>query len=840
MRNKNLLALIILLSTLKVSASDSNVDFNKDWKFVLKDSAHYSYTSYVPGDEWKKVNLPHDWSVGLPYDSISGEGCVAFLQGGIGWYSKSFPTTISANQKCYIVFDGVYNNSEYWINGKKLGYHPSGYAPFYFDVTDYLNPNEDNRMTVRVDHSHYADSRWYTGSGIYRDVKMIVTDRLHIPVWGTFVTTPVVTDKYAKVNNQITVRNSYSEPRTAVVEIVYKDNKGNIAAFEVFSIKLNAGEEKIIDIVSEIKQPDLWSVEIPVLYTAETRIKNGDEVISENTVRFGIRTFHFDADKGFFLNGKNMKIKGVCLHHDAGIVGTAMIRDVWYRRLKTLKEGGCNAIRLSHNPGADEFLSLCDEIGLLVQEEFFDEWDYPKDKRLNMKETVEDYPTHGYCEHFQEWAERDLKNVMRRSRNHACIFQWSIGNEIEWTYTGCREATGFFGADSNGNYFWNQPPYSKEKIREMWKIQPKHAYDIGRTAQKLAAWTRQMDTTRVVTANCILPSISFESGYIDALDVAGFSYRRVMYDYAKKNYPDKPIMGTENLGQWHEWKAVIERDFVPGMFIWTGVDYLGESGSRLSRWPQKSIGCGLLDMCGYVKPSYDMMKSLWTDKPFIAIYSQTTDKSSYLHVKDGFTDKKGHEWDRRLWVWDDVNSHWNYQKGDSVIVEIYSNCDEVELFVNGKSMGKKYIDDFEDHIYKWAVQYKPGTITAKGKNKLGNTTTAIRTSGKEHSILLTVDKQSIAANGKDVLHVTAQLTDKKGNPVKTTEQMLKFNIDGEYRLLGIDNGNVKNVSPYQSKDIMTYQGRCMLMLQSTEKSSVLNISAETSELHSNKLTINIK
>ena len=208
-----------------------------------------------------------------------------------------------------------------------------------------------------------------------------------------------------------------------------------------------------------------------------------------------------------------------------------------------------------------------------------------------MKETVEDYPTHGYCEHFQEWAERDLKNVMRRSRNHACIFQWSIGNEIEWTYTGCREATGFFGADSNGNYFWNQPPYSKEKIREMWKIQPKQAYDIGRTAQKLAAWTRQMDTTRVVTANCILPSISFETGYIDALDVAGFSYRRVMYDYAKKNYPDKPIMGTENLGQWHEWKAVIERDFIPGMFIWTGVDYLGESGSRLSRWPQKSIGC---------------------------------------------------------------------------------------------------------------------------------------------------------------------------------------------------------------------------------------------------------
>ena len=840
MKNKILTSLIVLfLPVFILSATET--DFNRNWKFILNDSACYSYNSYLPRKNWKEVNLPHDWSIQLPYDSVSGEGCVAFLPGGIGWYSKTFTPEVDRNQKCYIVFDGVYNNSEYWINGKKLGSHPSGYSPFYYDITDYLqSAGESNRLAVRVDHSHYADSRWYTGSGIYRNVKLVVTDKLHIPVWGTFVTTPVVRKGFAEVNNQVTVKNSYEVSKHAVLEVKYYNSDNVEVARKSMDLVLGAGEEKILDVKCRIDNPRLWSVDTPVLYRAVTRILCGHTVMSENSVKFGIRTFRFDADKGFFLNGVNMKIKGVCLHHDAGIVGAAMVKDVWKRRLKTLKEGGCNAIRLSHNPGAEEFLSLCDEMGFLVQEEFFDEWNYPKDKRLNMKETVEDYATHGYCEHFEKWAERDLKNVMKRSRNHACIFQWSIGNEIEWTYEGCREATGFFGADSNGNYFWNQPPYSREKIVEVWSKRPDKTYDIGRTAHKLASWTREMDTTRVVTANCILPSISFESGYIDALDVAGFSYRRVMYDYAKKNYPDKPVMGTENLGQWHEWKAVLDRDFVPGMFIWTGVDYLGESGSYLSRWPQKAIGCGLLDMCGFEKPSFHMMKSLWTEKPFIALYSQTLDKSSYVPAGHGFKDKKGHEWNKRLWVWDDVNSHWNYQKGDSVIVEIYSNCDGLELFQNGRSLGKKYLADFEDHIYKWLVVYQPGELMAKSLDKKERAVATVKTAGKEQSVILTADKGEMTSNGTDVLHVTAQLVDKKGTPVKTSDRMLCFKVEGNCRLLGTDNGDVKNVSPYHSYQIKTYQGRCLLMLQAGDDSSVLNISAEIKDLKSNQLTITIK
>ena len=442
-------------------------------------------------------------------------------------------------------------------------------------------------------------------------------------------------------------------------------------------------------------------------------------------------------------------------------------------------------------------------MGFLVQEEFFDEWDYPKDKRLNMDEQSIDYITRGYCEYFQEWAERDLKNVMLRSRNHPCIFQWSIGNEIEWTYKGCKESTGFFSADAGGGYFWNQPPYSTQRIREEWAKQPKQTYDIGRTAKKLAAWTREMDTTRPVTANCILPSISYETGYIDALDVAGFSYRRVMYDYAHKNYPDKPAMGTENLGQWHEWKAVIERDYIPGMFIWTGVDYLGEVGTKGREWPQRAIGCGLLDLAGFEKPSFHMMKSLWTDAPFIAIYSQTANKSSYVEKDGKFTDKDPKKpWTQRLWVWEDVNSHWNYTKGEKVVVEIYSNCDEIELFQNGKSLGKRFLKDFEDHIYKWSVDFKDGNIVAKGKKNGKKTTSAIYTTKETNSIKLSVDKVAVDANNTDVIHVTAQLIDRNGRNISWEEKEITFNIGGNYRLLGVENGDHLNVLNYSIRNTL--------------------------------------
>lgn len=832
---------LIIASISIVDAQNSVSKFNRDWKFTLSDSASYAFPNY-DHSSWQTINIPHDWSVDLPFDSTA-EGCTGFLKGGIGWYSKTFKTPeIFEDKKCYIIFDGVYNNSEYWVNGKKIGFHPYGYSPFFFDISDYLNPKgQDNRVSVRVDHSRYADSRWYTGSGIYREVQLMYADKLHIPVWGTFITTPSVSSEKASVKIEVRVKNDYNYPRSGKILTTYFNSEKKKVAEKSSFFLIEAGKEITLTQYSDINSPKLWDVDSPSMYLAKTEILVDEKVVDVKESLFGIRSIKFDSRKGFFLNGRNMKIKGVCLHHDASVVGAATVEDVWRRRLIKLKECGCNAIRFSHNPGADILLSLCDELGFLVQEEFFDEWDYPKDKRLNMNERSVDYITRGYCEYFQEWAERDLKNVMLRSRNHPCIFQWSIGNEIEWTYQGCKESTGFFSANAGGNYFWNQPPYSSKRIKEEWEKQPKQTYNIGRTAKKLAEWTREMDTTRPVTANCILPSISYETGYIDALDIAGFSYRRVLYDYAMNNYPDKPVMGTENLGQWHEWKAVLERDYISGMFIWTGIDYLGEVGNPGREWPQRAIGCGLLDLAGFEKPSFNMMKSLWVNKPFIAIYSQTADKSSYVENDGRFVDRiPNKSWNRRLWVWEDVNNHWNYAKGEKIVVELYSNCDEIELFQNGKSLGKRYLKDFEDHIYKWSVDFKNGSLVAKGKKDGRNTTSSIFTTQESNSIKLLVDKTTINANSVDVLHVTAQLIDKNGKEISWEDKNITFNIEGNYKLLGVDNGNYMDVVKYKSNKVKTYKGKALLVLQSTDKTSNLTINAISDSLKSNKLNILIK
>ena len=370
---KHLVTVSLLLTSLFTNAYalNNNSDFNNGWKFTLSDSVCYSFVNYNPSS-WKTVNLPHDWSVDLPFESTA-EGCTGFLKGGIGWYSKTFDTPDNfVDKKCYIVFDGVYNNSEYWINGRKLGFHPYGYSPFFYDISDYLNPKgQENRISVRIDHSRYADSRWYTGSGIYRETQLIFTDKLHIPVWGTFVTTPVVSSERATVNIEVRVKNDYSGPRAGEVRTSYFDSKNKKVGEKLTSFLIEAGKEMKINQSVEISNPSLWDVDSPSMYLAKSEILVDGNVVDTKETPFGIRSIKFDAKKGFFLNGKNMKIKGVCLHHDASMIGAALVEDVWRRRLQTLKDGGCNAIRLSHNPGADAFLELCDEMGFLVQEEFF-------------------------------------------------------------------------------------------------------------------------------------------------------------------------------------------------------------------------------------------------------------------------------------------------------------------------------------------------------------------------------------------------------------------------------------------------------------------------------------
>ncbi|WP_075590960.1 glycoside hydrolase family 2 TIM barrel-domain containing protein [Labilibacter marinus] len=830
------LLLYILCGTLiqSIAQNTNPISFNNDWLFTLSDSPEYSLTTYDPS-YWRKLDLPHDWSIESDF-SEELEGCTAFMPGGIGWYSKLFNTEITKNQKCYIIFDGVYNNAEFWLNGMRIGNHPYGYAPIYYDLTDLLAPQgQENRLSVRVDHSRYADSRWYTGSGIYRNVQMLIVDKLHIPVWGTFVTTPEVTQERARVNIKVQLKNDYSSSKEGHLVTTILNNDGEKVTEQTTTISLGALKNDIFNQDIELKNPILWDVDSPQMYMAQTSIVVDGKVIEERNTRFGIRTIYFDKDKGFFLNGKNMKIKGVCLHHDAGLVGTAVPKDVWKRRLALLKEGGCNAIRCSHNPASDEFLDLCDEMGFLVQNEFYDEWDLPKDKRFNMQDKEVDYITRGHSEHFQLWAEEDLKNTMLSSRNHPSIFQWSIGNEIEWTYAGNRGATGIFKeSDKDNKMDWTLwrtevPPHTPQEVRDYWKNFPEQTFNIGTTAKKLADWTRELDTTRYITANCILPTSSFETGYTDVLDIVGYSYKPHKYDYFKKTYPNKIMMGTENVPRYYEWKAVMERDYISGLFLWTGVDYMGER--RAKHWPVKVTPQGPLDVAGFPRGSFYMFKALWRDDiPVISMYTQTAKESIYKVDSNGkVVEKKKDYWKLAPREWQHVNAYWNYSKDEATIVEVYSNCEKVELFQNGKSLGTQYLKDQEDYTYKWAVNYKDGKINAKGVKDGKKISISLETVGEPIAIKLTPDRTKMAANNTDVVHVVAQLVDKKGREVKNIDTEITFEITGEHRFLGTDCGNTAKLKSFKSKTVYTEYGKCLLAVQATKKASNIRITARNSD-----------
>ncbi len=831
------LVVIILVSSCKNERNlQRDMCFNSGWQFFLSTDSTSSTIDLKTAD-WKTVQLPHDWSVEFPFDSVNGEGCTGYLPGGIGYYKKVFNVDLKNDERLYIWFDGVYNNSEYWINGQKLGEHPYGYSPFYFDLTNHLNSHEiTNELVVKVDRSRYADSRWYTGSGIYRNVKLVKVHKLHIPIWGTFVTTPSVTKDNADIHLSISLNNTTGIPQTCNVITEIIDPLGSVVGRMVDEECFSKEGLSVIHQKLSLNKPQLWDVHKPQLYRAKSSILHKGEVIDQYITTFGIRSIKFDKDEGFFLNGVNMKIKGVCLHHDAGLVGAAVPNGVWKRRLQLLKDMGCNAIRIAHNPSSDAFLDLCDEMGFLVQDEFFDEWDYPKDKRLNMNERHNDYITRGYNEHFQEWAKKDLTNTMLAHRNHPSIIQWSIGNEIEWTYPRNAKATGFFdNMNWDGNYFWSRPPYSPERIRKEYESLPKQTYEIGKTAHKLAAWTRALDTSRPVIANCILPSASFESGYADVLDVVGYSYRRVMYDYAKEYYPNKIVMGTENVPQWHEWKAIVERPHISGTFLWTGFDYMGESNDK---WPRKATPSGLFDLAGFPKPAYHMYKTLWSDEPHIYICSNTLEQSSYHEVKGKVVEKKPGAWEHVLWFWYNVNEHWNYKNGEPVIVEVISNAPQVELLLNGHSLGVKKLADFPDRIYKWALPFEAGRLEAKAVDE--DCTAEIYTAGEAYAIKAHMDHDKLEGSKNDVAHIVVQVVDKAGYPVTNTEQVVEFEVSGSLKSLGVDNGNPENVQAFHSNKITTHKGKALMIVQASDQVGMGTIKVKSGSLKSEELHIEVE
>jgi len=844
MNYKFLVFLVIIptffLNCTSIKSADTRIteDFNFGWKFHL--GAIEDIESKPTDDsEWTDIRLPHDWSVEHPFTQENASGATAFLPGGIGWYKKTFvvPENIS-NKITWIEFDGIYSNSEVWINGKYLGKHPYGYTPFKYELTEYLKYGEENEIVIKVDRSAYIDCRWYPGSGIYRNVKLVTTNKAYIPQWGTFVSTPKVSDAKATVAIQTEIANRFENEKSAILKtkILYE---GKEVASIQSKIELKTGELNTVQQEIPVENPNMWDIEHPHIYKAVSQIIVDTDIVDSYETPFGIRSFSFDKDKGFFLNGKNTFLKGVCLHHDGGLVGAAVPIGVWERRLQTLKDAGCNAIRTAHNPPSSAFLDLCDRMGFLVQDEAFDEWNNPKDKRHNYNQQKASPLTRGYTEHFTEWSERDVKSMVLRDRNHPSIIMWSIGNEIEWTYPGYEKATGYWGENKVGdvNYYWDAPPFSIEDIKKNFESAKKGKYDLATTANKLSKWVKELDTTRPVTANLVIPSVSNFSGYTDALDIVGLSYRQSVYDYVRLNYPDKIFLGTENWTRYHEWKPVLEKEFISGIFLWTGINYMGESRG----WPKKGNSSGLLDFAGFKKPSYHMFKTLWSDEPHIHMTTQLIEKSPYkLDGKTKQLVEKEKDWtNRQKWGWQDVNEHWNYSKEEEVIVEVYTNQSEVELFLNEKSLGIQKLKDQKDHILKWLVPYSNGKLTARaiGVSKIEKT---VRTTLNFAKIILKTDKTELQANGYDIVHFTLQLADEKGNPIKHEDKEVVFHIDGDAKLLGVDNGSPYNVQKYQNNRLVTHNGKALMILQSNLKTSTVKVTASCGDIYSEMITLTIK
>ncbi len=813
------------------------IDFNFNWKFHKGDITNAQEISFDDSN-WQDVRLPHDWSIAESFTQENAAGATAFLPGGIGWYRKTFKMPLSASDKITrINFDGIYNNSEVWINGHSLGKRPYGYVGFYYDLTPYLNyGDKENVITVKADRTAYVDCRWYPGSGIYRNVRLETLNRLHIKPWGTTITASNISSKNAIIDIKNSVINSSDIVQNGTIVTSILDSNNTIVAEESVEFQLNSNDTKTLEQSISISNPNLWDTKHPNLYKAEIKVFENNKLLDTYHETFGIRKIEYSAEKGFFLNGKQTLFKGVCLHHDGGLVGAAVPKGVWKRRLQKLKDAGCNAIRTAHNPPSEEFLDLCDEMGFLVQDEAFDEWDNPKDKRNNYNQQKAEEVTRGYTEHIHEWAEKDIKNMVRRDKNHPSIVMWSIGNEIEWTYPSYR-SVGYWEDIKDVDYYYDEPPYSPEEIKAKFKKAQPDNYELAAMAKNLSKWVKDIDTTRPVTANLVIPSVSYFSGYTDALDIVGLSYRQSVYDYVHKLYPEKMILGTENWGQWHEWKPILEKDHVHGVFLWTGIFYMGESRN----WPVKGSGSGLLDFAGYERASYHMFKTLWNDEPHVYMTTNTLKASPYELVEGKVLHKRRNDKYIPMWGWHKYNDHWNYDKGISTVVEVYTNCEEVELFLNGTSLGsQKLADNMHDHIIKWHVPFVEGELLAKAKNADGSISEyKLKTAQEFAGLSIKTDKTTLEANAYDVAHIEVELTDKNGTPFRVNDQEVVFEIEGDYRLLGVDNGANDNVQDIQTNKITTKNGKCLLIIQSNENPSTITITAKSGNISSKTININI-
>lgn len=588
----------ILLLMAVVMTAEAQTSFGKaeridnGWLFRLQDDSNAMNFDY-DDSRWQRVVLPHDWGVTQPMSPDRGS-CQGYLPGGIGWYRlhlRPDDVRLSEGQRLFIYFEGVYNRSSVYLNGQLLGYRPSGFASFLYDLTPHLHRDGSNVLAVRVDHSRQDDSRWYTGSGIYRPVWLVRSPDVHLALWGSAWRIRQLTASKAIVDVDVETTDethSSTSSLTAMVEIL--DADGKVVASTRTPIK--AQDRRTVSLT--VKQPRRWSLTSPYLYKIVTRLQDDDRDTDRAEVPLGLRTLTFSPDKGFALNGEWMKVKGVCLHDDAGVLGTAVPKDVWQTRLVNLKSLGCNAIRMSHNPHAPALYELCDSLGLLVMDEASDEWEFPKRKWL--KGWNQGTPGfEGTFDFFEEWIDRDVADMVRRDRCHPSVFLWSIGNEVDYPNDPYSHPV------LNGDKDMTQPVYGG------YKPEQPNAERIGTIAKRLSAVVRSIDSSRAVTGALAGVVMSNETAYPEAVDVVGYNYTESRYVEDHKKYPKRVIYGSENRHDLAAWQAVTENEHIFGQFLWTGIDYLGESGP----WPARGSEAGLIDLAGFVKPNGWVRARMW-------------------------------------------------------------------------------------------------------------------------------------------------------------------------------------------------------------------------------------
>ncbi|MDH6303427.1 beta-galactosidase [Parabacteroides sp. PF5-5] len=822
---------LLLLACTNEKSEREKISFNKDWQFFLTDDTIDASNPALDDSGWRTLNLPHDWSIEADfnpkYPARTGGGA---LPGGNGWYRKHFKLPESDKGKMvYIDFDGVYRNSTVWLNGHLLGNRPNGYISFRYDLTPHLKyGKEENILVVHADNSEQPNSRWYSGSGIYRNVWLVKTHPIHVDLWGTYVTTPVITDAKASVSIETTIRNNQEE---ATIEIVNKivDASGKIVAEARKEAKVAAKATQTVSELLEVSNPQRWTLEDPYLYTVVTEIISNKQTVDSYQTPLGIRTLRWDPATGFYLNEKATKILGVCMHHDLGCLGAAINYRALTRQVEILKEMGVNSIRTSHNPPTPELLEICDRMGILVQDESFDMWRRRKSR-------------FDYARSFDEWHEKDLTDQILRDRNHPSVFMWSIGNEVleQWTHA---------NADTlslqQANLILNAGHH----------IDPALLQDTAMSVQSLITHTlasiaRKADPTRVITAGCNEVSPGNHLFRSEALDVYGFNYHHQDFAPFPKVFPGKVLIVSESTsglmsrgiyempsdqmyirpdrwdrpfdlpehicssydnchvpwGSTHEetWREVKKYSHISGMYVWTGFDYLGEPTPY--GWPSRSSFFGIIDLAGIPKDVYYMYQSEWTDKPVLHIFP-----------------------------------HWNWEEGQEVDVWAYYNqADEVELFLNGESMGKRSKTDTTFHV-SWRLKYSPGTLKAiSRKNGQVVMSKEIHTAGEAAQIVLSPDRTVIQADGTDLSFVTVEVKDKNGNLVPNAANLIRFSVEGKGFIAGTDNGNQNDPVSLKKPERHAFSGKAMVVVQNTGEKGEIRLKASSEGLPDSYTVVQVK